>query len=689
MRTHSLGAGNFRPTDAGHRAMRNPVHGGCSVLALVALLLSLYCFAAWSPPHFGDDIDYLSTSEAFIRHGTPDVTVQDFKALAARNPQDPVIGHLSRIIAPQLRNGEDYFGFYKDASGRFYSYHFWLYSLINAPALALCQIFNIPARNAFLVTNAELFLVLTALIVFGSGWRFRRKLLLVALALGCGTTFYLRASVPESMCFCLLIGGLLLLETRRFVWALFAFAVAAQQNPPIGFLAAIAGCLAAWQFIAQWRHSDRGWSRRQSCIVAAMLFGGLLLLASPVFYCVHFGVPSLIIAHGNTHAFLISWRRMTSLFFDWNQGMFLAMPVVFLMSLVLLVLPGGAKNGREKWMAAGLIALLLTMAIPALTQVNWNSGDAIISRYAYWLSALLIYACALLMDALLRARSFVIGSSALLLSQVGVLFACGVQGMAYSYTEPGPIAAWLLNNRPAWYHPLPEIFVERGMHTEGVLRPDYSYFHVRNGYLNLALSRTKPILAIEMLCRVNQGRLDSEATEQGWRYLRLKRYCPLDWPDGLYAWPDAPPLLQASNNMVSIARYLGNMSPGFDKADKSGTWTTARFAAMPLLVPLGAGAASRKPWRITLAFWPNISPPAIPAQEVSVSVNRRNVLQLRYTQSRPEVMSFVAEPQRIGTIGAFLLEFRIPMAMSPKQLGLSADPRQMGIKLTDVRAAPR
>lgn len=658
------------------------------LVLLAGTALAIMCWVSWSPGLTGDGFEYLSMSEALLRHGTPEVRIDDLQELLRRNPHDKAIAYLDNGFIDHFKRGDGDVVFALAHNSRFYSYHFWLYSLVNAPALALCQGLQVPPSNSFLLSNALLILGAIALIALATPWRLRRKLLLVLLTLGCGSTFYLGWSGPESMCFSLLLAGLLLLETRRYGWALLAFAVAAQQNPPIGFLAVVTGAIACWQAWRRW-HAG-GWDREIAKRILALIPGAIVLIASPLFYLIEFGTPNLIVEMGASDASLISIDRLISLFFDLNQGMVLVMPGVFLTAVVLLAM--GLKNPkRTTWIALALILMMALMALPALAAPNWNAGSAIIVRYAYWLSAPLIYAVALLLDSLLRPIVFGAWSIALVLSQVAVLGYFGIRGNAYHYVQMSPLATWLLHHHPSWYRPLPEIFVERGLHGDGdLLRDGYSYLYVQDGYLVTALSQSERVFAIAELCRVAQQKLRTSSTELRWKYWHLKHYCSLDWSDGFYSLPDPPPLLNVwkPNNTGDSTNYVSQLLPGFGKPESWGTWTIERFAILPLVLPPNRSWHEVPRWRISLTFSSFVSSHA-PMQQLTLLANGKQVLDLRITSDAIQTRSFVAAAKPwIGAESAVLLEFRIPTAVSYQELGLNDDTRRMGIGLISVRADP-
>ncbi|MGH8128167.1 MAG: hypothetical protein ACRETC_07335, partial [Gammaproteobacteria bacterium] len=494
---------------------------------------------------------------------------------------------------------------------------------------------------------------------------------------------------PEVMCFILTLAGLLLLETRRFGWALLAFAVAAQQNPPIGLLAVvtgIAGCLDSWR---RWKRLENG--KRVLSRLLTLVPGAAVLIASPLFYWAEFGTPNLIIKAGGTNPNLVSWERLVSLLFDVNQGMVVAMPGLFLAVFIMLVM-GAGKQKRVCWVAGGLVAAMLVMALPVLSQTNWNGGEIIISRYAYWLSALLIYACVLLMDGLLGKYMFPTFASALVAVQCAVLAWLGVFGTAYFYVGEGPLAMWVLNHHPSWYNPVPEIFVERGLHREGGPDDGTSYLYVYKGRITVMLVKKRHLFSLEAICPAGVANVSGRSLEQGWRYLYTKNQCRLSVADGFYTFPSPPKRLVASapNQMNFASGYVDDALPGFKTPENWGVWSNQRVALLPLLLPSTDGDHAVAQWRVTLKFHPFVvSPGPIRSQHVIVYANGMEVLNMQFATDATVERTFVARG-RIwrGQESSMLLEFHIPTAISYKQLGLSQDPSQLGIGLQSVRVEP-
>lgn len=531
------------------------------VLLVAGVILTCAGWRAWPSHDQGDGLEYLAMSEAILSHWTPDIRESDIQTILGHNVGVATDINTTNISGEWLRQMRLHtprgIGVYLSRTGRFYSYHFWLYSLINVPALAVVQAHDWPLYGSLLITNCVLLFGLVALIIFMPHWRLRRAVLLAALTLAGGSTFYLGWTGPEAMCFAFLIAGLVLLEMRRFGWALLAFAIAAQQNPPIGLLAVAAGACGCWKAWMCWR--DTRLVAATVRHLASLVPGTLILVASPVFFWIEFGTPNLIVATGFTDASLMSGMRLASVFFDLNQGMVIAIPGVFVTIAVLLLL-GARRRSHAFWAAVGLLLADVAMTVPVLSALNWNSGAIVITRYAYWLSAPVIYACALLADSVIW-YAFVVVACILVVSQSVVLSGFGLLGNRGTYLANNRVAVWIFDHLPSWYAPVPEIFAERAVHREGVLNDRMVFFYVHQGHASIILASARQTAALSAICSLEPRRTRHVMSEQRWEYFYPRKECPVSLQDGFYSIPVPPPGWNGGSVAQALARHSGKAGP--------------------------------------------------------------------------------------------------------------------------------
>jgi hypothetical protein len=428
-RSVSSGAGALQPGERrallGARARLPFAIGAAVVLVVLALV---------RPMVTGDGAEYLVTVRAWSSHASPDIRDGDLAWLrGALRPRD-------RHRADALERSE----LFSARSGRRYTLHFWMAPLVAAPAALLLRAAGGDELAAIQVTNGLLWLAALACALFGGSRGRSRRAWFTALAFVGPALWYLQWPSAEVFSWSLTVIALLLLEDERFAWAALAAGFAAQQNPPLVFLA-------GWAVICALR------TRSVPRIAAAAVCAGVGLLPA-LFDQLAFGTPNLIAQLGQADARLISIRRVWSMLVDLNQGM-----LPWAAGLVLLA---GVALGRavvqRSWSRLGFAAVILVTAAACCSTTNWNSGCAGLQRYAVWILPLLAWLAA---DGLqgLQGR----GWRRALWAGLTVNVVCAALGSGKeSYLQPTRLATWVLIHAPALYDPEPEIFRERVRHTE-------------------------------------------------------------------------------------------------------------------------------------------------------------------------------------------------------------------------------
>src|SRR6185295_9779845 len=111
----------------------------------------------WARPlRDGDTGEYLLMTESLFQHGTPDLRPGDVQSLA----------RLDRRAGFGLNYAPAFLGYYEDAAGRWYSYHFWSYSLTGLPARLLLGLAPGQGIRALPLTNAVFFLLALHRVLF-------------------------------------------------------------------------------------------------------------------------------------------------------------------------------------------------------------------------------------------------------------------------------------------------------------------------------------------------------------------------------------------------------------------------------------------------------------------------------------------------------------------------------------------
>lgn len=116
---------------------------------------------------------------------------------------------------------------------------------------------------------------------------------------------------------------------------------------------------------------------------------------------------------------------------------------------------------------------------------------------------------------------------------------------------------------------------------------------------------------------------------------------------------------------------------GWSEPEPQFTWTEGNNAVLALRIPPADGAVALKVR--ASAF---IKGPELPSQPVEVYVNDRKIADWQVSQLSEQT---AALPQDLAKAGGLLtLSFRLPKATSPKEAGVSADPRVLGLCVYEI-----
>ncbi len=116
---------------------------------------------------------------------------------------------------------------------------------------------------------------------------------------------------------------------------------------------------------------------------------------------------------------------------------------------------------------------------------------------------------------------------------------------------------------------------------------------------------------------------------------------------------------------------------GWSTSEPQFTWTEGNSAVLALRIPPADGAVALKVR--ASAF---IKDPELPSQPVEVYVNDLKIADWQVSQVSEQT---AALPQDLAKAGGLLtFSFRLPKAISPKEAGISADPRVLGLCVYEI-----
>lgn len=631
------------------------------VFALVAFI------AATLRSHLdGDGAEYLAMAHAFTVHGTASLSAADFSHVAhiLDGKMDPAAHKLFAGAVRQLESipaGQPYIGFARTASGEMYSIHFWLYSLMAAPFYAAVSWLGVKPTLCFSLLNLALSGA-TVLHLHRSLPGARRAAALVFLVLG--TAYYLRWTGPEVLSACCAFSASLCALRRDTSMAILLCGIGATQNPSLALLIPMFAAHRAVSLkvpaIVTLPLVRRG-ALAEACLAGA---GMIMALCPYVFYYSAFGIPSLIAPYFTDPAF-ITPRRALSFLFDLDQGMLAGIPGLF----IGLAAVAAARPAMKRSALAGnglfFLFACCVLAAPALAALNWNSGTSIMLRYAYWAAMPLVAFFVSTLPALSPGLRMPV-TSAVVAAQFLAVLGSGLMFRTTSYLHHTPLAEWVFTTFPGLANPDPEIFIERGQHSEARFTiKTTQVFYDKGVPVKLLRHWTNSNDSAGLCPEGAQVSAQSVAdADRGWQYLNAPLECV---PAGLRS-------ASMQLHFTAIGDSRGSLGGGWATPEQAGTWTNAKRSVIRVRVPIDSV--------VTDVHFAGHYFDGVRASEVRINGKPVGMHSLTGTQ--------LAVPPGLSG-DELVIELLHTDAASPAQRGLSADTRMLAYYLREVhlRLRPR
>jgi hypothetical protein len=577
------------------------------LFVLLAALLALNVVVSHTTSIEGDGNEYFMMSNGLLARGDPALQRQDVAALdrALRRTGNGAGLPAEVLRAPQL----EWNGYYHASNGKQYSYHYWLYSLVNVPALAASRLFGFAPTSSFLITNSLLILLAAFVVLFKARMEIGARIPVLLMFLLSGTSFYLDWSGPEVFTACGVLIGCTLLLSERPLFAALAFATAAQQNPSAGLLAIASLVFWMWRAVMDMRDGRASFRKLAPEFLGAAA-SVVFSMQSPLFYWARFGVPSLLIKEGFSENKFITANRLVSYYFDLDQGLVRGAPFLLgaLLAAFLIALTRPTAARRSLLVGLACVAASIAIAIPTLTTATWVAGCRVFLRYPYWGSVPLWFATAYFLRAASpRLRLSVIGL-ALVCQAAWIVGVYRFDGADVSYREHSWLARKVIEHFPEHYNPDPFVFTVRTVKS-WVLpfqpAPGLTYYFEHPGRISKLLYHPEsrgnwiPECAatpadLEKLPGVERIRADG-----GWAYLNLGQACPIQNGSPPYAlWLsysdrfspiDAKGIFFGSGG--NWEQHVWENQTGWGKTEEWGTWTDGKAANISFLLAQPPGGA--------------------------------------------------------------------------------------------------
>jgi hypothetical protein len=560
--------------------------------------------------------------------------------------------------------------------------------LINVPFLLLTDLLSISPVNSFFLLNSFIALFTIAFICYAPGLDPLKRYCLVLFYISSGTTYYLHWSHPEVFCASLLLISLLLMARGAYVPASLLLALSAQQNPPIGLVAALSLLLGFYFNVIKARPGGRQAWNGLLLLVAAML-----LVLSPLFYYINFGVPNLI-SKNDTDNHYFSVSRLGSFFFDLNDGMICSIPFFLLLAPVAYLWNCFNRHWRVVFSASALVIISVLLAIPCLSVVNWSSGCQVVSRHVYWASMPIGFAFALLVVGLPRMWKWIILIVAVA-GQISLVIGHRIDGGLSDDLHYSNAAEWVLNHCAHYYNPPVQLLITEGMHSESYDCPVY-YYVFENKVTKIAYRKDAEQTVMPWsLSIAAMKKLPGSSTlenEGGWAYLNPPDNIKTDRSNGLHSWGEQVNDYHGESLGFGVndqgVRYLGegwcipeqwgDSSRGWgiwsQRVDSELFFAYDNIGDNPLLLKF-----SGKPFVIDKC----------PEQAIDVLVNGHYVSTVVYHSMETQTTSLPIPANFLNNSKIIDLHFVMKDASSPVDLGLSDnDSRQLGFFLMGLQLGP-
>jgi hypothetical protein len=525
---------------------RRPVTSVISAIALPATaatgLFVVYCIllaVSSSPRRVGDGVEYWAMAEQMRTGRRPAATRAE---LARLEREAGAIGggfDQSPLRFPQL----------VAADGRQDFPHFWLYPLVNVPALALVRAAGVHPNWAFTLTNITLLALAFAIVAR------RVSVAWAALLLGGPLIWWIDKAHGDVFTVTLLAVACALWQTMP-AWTVVVVALAAAQNPALMPVWALTCVAALWR--------QRRQEQRQ--VAAAVAVSALIVALPLAYYKSRLGVWSPLI--GYTHPTWPSIRAVLSLLADPNVGLLANAPCVVAAGLWVIAARARDREGRAfarsrwGWLLAAAACVLMLAAFAQSVNLNHGSTPGM-NRWTLWLLPwlLLIVRSPAGDDAGRRnggaAGARVLAGLAVLNVLWGVWFFRPALPEVYRY--PTMTATWLWMNAPGWYAPAPEIFAERVSHREPaplpVAWPGCTKVLLVNGRWPASCVPTAPApadcLGADRLCYATPSTTSTIFTPLG--------DVSFPWVPAARSWPGNAPFVAALRAELTLA---GAQEPG-------------------------------------------------------------------------------------------------------------------------------
>lgn len=412
---------------------------------------------------YGDGIEYVLMTEALLNHGSPDIQAEDiesYQTYLSNHELDIFKSNMLNDVKGFVINKEIYnvrfttekidgsWGIILGSTEHLYPQHFWFYSALCVPARAMLELLDANISLAFLVTNV-LLLIFSMVVIVQLNLSFSKTISLIALLVISPAFWYLHWPHPEVFAGYLTFLACILFFEKKNFWAMLLFCVLALHFQPLAIIAL---------FILL----RETWINRQSLNFKfiAKYYGSASIVFIPIIYnLVLFKTPSIIKKMGYLSFDRVNLNTLHSFFFDFNQGVIIAIPLFLILLLFFIVIDLLSRKNLRFYILPGCVLL---MCFLLLQMINWNHGNEVVNRYVVWTSSILMVSVIYRIFQISNKTSKYALLSILFVVQLFVIKSqSSFKEISWDASQNNKLATYFYKNFPQYYNPDPSVFKGR------------------------------------------------------------------------------------------------------------------------------------------------------------------------------------------------------------------------------------
>ena len=608
------------------------------------------------PPRIvGDGYEYIYMSESFVQHNTPNLLQSDFE-----NAQNNLKKQNDITKFP-----DSYRGYFRSQDGNYYSYHFWLYSLVVSPIKSLIRSFHGNELLAFSITNVLLYIAMLWVIFCFSPQKYR--FLLVGLMAFSPLIPSITWTHTEVFCATLVAMASVFWLRKNYKLALLFSSLASCQNPPI-----IAFTI--WVCFAYLYNVYKQYRETKKIDLRDFIITGLCALPailSPLFYYIKFSTLNLIKHVGASDFNLISFHKFLSYFFDLNQGAILGLGLLFFVFMYYVI-----KNLiHRNFDNFEFVVFLIFFAGLSLTTPNWSLSSTVCIRYFLWAYPLIAFYTAYNInnEKIKHLLSWILMINMFVLCCIHNWFIGGI-GQYHNL-----IARNILYYAPSLYNPEHQIFYRKTNHVaDSLMRQSYPIIYTAtDGNVRKVLTDKRGWESIE-------NNEDYIIRDVDFYKSQLSKLTD-DKPN--YINVHGNKIVKGSAvleiNKTIMFNEIDKRITGLSAKESFGRWSDSETVQFRLKFL----SLNRDSKYITLKFKGN---PFINNKHKNLKIdvfannNLLSVWDFGISKPLPETTVTIPTAEILENSNILELRFEINTPESPKQLGLSQDSRKLGFGFISI-----